>query len=164
VGSWRLRKATFWDFSKLALTRPEGTNFVEFLLQTDITPEQIKQSFSKPNTIPLWELPALIRRLDQTGFPSIEHRIWFQMELANPIFLICMLLIASAFVTKHTRVSNSGLAILTALSLGFSIYFLKNFSNVLGENFQIPVLVAAWAPPLIGISLSLGFLLHLEDG
>jgi lipopolysaccharide export system permease protein len=164
AGSWRLRNATFWDFSELSTTRPEGINFSEFLLETDVTPEQIKQSFSKPNTIPLWKLPALVRRLDQTGFPSIEHRVWFQMELANPIFLISMLFIASAFVTKHTRVSNSGFAILTALILGFSIYFLKNFSNVLGQNFQIPVLVSAWAPPLIGISISLGFLLHLEDG
>ena len=86
------------------------------------------------------------------------------MELANPILLICMVVIASAFVTKHARISNVGFSILIALSLGFSIYFLKNFANVLGQNLQIPVLVAAWAPPLAGIFISLGFLLHIEDG
>jgi len=41
---------------------------------------------------------------------------------------------------------------------------LKNFANVLGQNLQIPVLIAAWAPPLAGLFISLGFLLHIEDG
>ena len=72
--------------------------------------------------------------------------------------------ISSAFVTKHARVSNVGFSILIALLLGFSIYFLKNFANILGQNLQIPVLIAAWAPPLAGLFISLGFLLHIEDG
>ena len=40
----------------------------------------------------------------------------------------------------------------------------RNFAQVLGENGQIPVLLAVWAPPLAAIGLSLGLLLHLEDG
>ena len=139
-------------------------DFSEFSVATNVTPIQIIKGFSEPNTTTLWELPKLISLLDQAGLPSIKHKIWLQMELANPILLICMVVIASAFVTKHARVSNVGFSILIALSLGFSIYFLKNFANVLGQNLQIPVLIAAWAPPLAGLFISLGFLLHIEDG
>ena len=163
-GSWNLKEVKYWDFETLSEPGTQGMDFSEFSVSTSVTPIQIINGFSEPNTITLWELPKLIYRLDQAGFPSIKHKIWLQMELASPILLISMVIIASAFVTKHARISNIGVSILVGLSLGFGIYFLKNFANILGQNLQIPILVAAWAPPLIGIFISLGFLLHIEDG
>ena len=163
-GSWNLKQVRYWNFATLPDAGTQGMDFSEFSVATNVTPTQIIKGFSEPNTTTLWELPKLISRLDQAGLPSIKHKIWFQMELANPILLICMVVIASAFVTKHARISNVGFSILIALSLGFGIYFLKNFANVLGQNLQIPVLIAAWAPPLAGLFISLGFLLHIEDG
>jgi lipopolysaccharide export system permease protein len=41
---------------------------------------------------------------------------------------------------------------------------LRNFAQVLGENNEIPIMIAAWSPPLAALFLSLGLLLHLEDG
>ena len=54
--------------------------------------------------------------------------------------------------------------VLFAILLSFAIYFLRNFAQILGENGQLPALLAAWAPPLAAITLSLGILLHNEDG
>lgn len=48
--------------------------------------------------------------------------------------------------------------------MGFGVYFIRNFAQILGENGQIPILLAAWAPPIAAILLPLGILLHLEDG
>ena len=163
-GVWNLRNVKYWNFNALSDAGVEGINFPEFSVSAYVTPIQIIKGFSPPNTIIIWELPKLITRLDQAGFPSIKHKIWFQMELANPLFLVSMVLIASAFVTRHARVSNPVIAIIVTLILGFSVYFLKNFANVLGQNLQIPVYVAAWVPPLAGVFLSLGYLLHIEDG
>jgi lipopolysaccharide export system permease protein len=59
---------------------------------------------------------------------------------------------------------RTGVMVLTAVMLGFGLYFIRNFAQILGENGQIPVLLAAWAPPLAAIFLALGLLLHLEDG
>ena len=53
---------------------------------------------------------------------------------------------------------------LTAVLLGFGLYFIRNFAQILGENGQIPVLLAAWAPPVASILLTAGLLLHAEDG
>ena len=41
---------------------------------------------------------------------------------------------------------------------------LRNFGQVLGENSQIPVLLAAWTPPIACSLAALGLILHLEDG
>ena len=54
--------------------------------------------------------------------------------------------------------------VLLALLAGFGAFFLRNFTQVLGENGQIPVLLAAWTPPVVAALLALGLLLHLEEG
>jgi lipopolysaccharide export system permease protein len=54
--------------------------------------------------------------------------------------------------------------VLYALIGGFLIFFLRSFAQVLGENGQIPILVAAWSPPIAAALLALSLLLHLEDG
>ncbi len=51
-----------------------------------------------------------------------------------------------------------------AVLLGFGLYFIRNFAQILGENGQVPVAMAAWAPPIASIMLTLGLLLHAEDG
>jgi lipopolysaccharide export system permease protein len=48
--------------------------------------------------------------------------------------------------------------------LGFALYYLRNFIQIMGENGQIPVALAAWAPPVASLMLAVGLLLHMEDG
>jgi lipopolysaccharide export system permease protein len=47
---------------------------------------------------------------------------------------------------------------------GFGYFFLSDIATALGASGAVPVLIAAWAPPVSAILLSLGLLLHLEDG
>jgi lipopolysaccharide export system permease protein len=86
------------------------------------------------------------------------------MEMAMPFMLAGMVLIGAGFTMRHVRFGHTGLMVLFALISGFSVYFLRNFAQALGNGGQIPVELAAWGPPLIAILLSLGLLLHLEDG
>ena len=75
-----------------------------------------------------------------------------------------MVLISSAFTMRHARFGRTGIAVLSAVLLGFTLYYIRNFSQILGENGQIPILLAAWAPPIASVMLALGLLLHMEDG
>ena len=86
------------------------------------------------------------------------------MELALPLMLAAMVLVGAGFTMRHTRFGKTGMMVLFALLAGFALFFLRNFAQVLGNNGQIPVLLAAWSPPVAATLLSLGFLLHLEDG
>jgi lipopolysaccharide export system permease protein len=62
------------------------------------------------------------------------------------------------------RFGGTGSMVLLALGAGLGVFFLRNVAQVLGDNGQIPVALAAWAPPAIALMLSLALLLHLEDG
>ena len=81
-----------------------------------------------------------------------------------PVFLAAMVLAGASFTMRHTRFGRTGLMVLMALGLGFALYFVRNFAQVLGENGQIPVMLAAWGPPVAALLLPAGLLLHLEDG
>jgi lipopolysaccharide export system permease protein len=163
-GQWALSEAKRWRFSEDGNAEQAATTHASLTLPSDLTRDQIRDSFGSPSAIPIWELPRFIRQLENAGFSALQHRVWLNMELANPMLLAAMVLIGAAFTMRHTRFGRTGLMVLFAILMGFSIYFLRNFAQVLGENNQIPVIVAAWAPPLAGIFLSLGLLLHMEDG
>ena len=136
----------------------------QFSVPSTLTPDQIRDSFGTPFSIPIWELPAFITRLQTAGFSAQRHLVWFQSEIALPVFLVAMVLIAAAFTLRHQRGGRTGLMVLFAVLLAFVTYFVRNFAQVLGENGDLHAVLAAWAPPLAAIGLSLGLLLHNEDG
>ncbi|WP_300514368.1 LPS export ABC transporter permease LptG [Aliiroseovarius sp.] len=163
VGRWALRDAKVWDLT-LENAESKAITHRVYWVASNLTQTQIEDSFGNPSTISIWELPGFIDQLEQAGFTARAHQVWLQMELATPLFLIAMVLIGAGFTMRHTRFGHTGLMVLLALIFGFGIYFIRNFAQILGENGQIPVMVAAWTPPVAAILMSLGILLHLEDG
>jgi lipopolysaccharide export system permease protein len=163
-GAWELSQAVVWPLS--SGVNPEGSvaRHLTLRISSTLTQERILESFGAPNAISIWDLPAFIGQLDQAGFSTRRHAVWMQMELAQPFFLLAMVLIGAAFTMRHSRSGGTGLAVLASVLLGFGLYYIRNFAQVLGENGQIPVLLAAWAPPSASILLALGLLLHMEDG
>ncbi len=162
-GAWVVRSAKRWTLSD---PNPEltATSAAQMRLPSDLTLEQIRSGFAAPSSIPIWRLPGFIDQLEKAGFSARRHRVWLQTELAQPFLLVTMVMIGAAFTMGHTRFGHTGLMVVVALLLGFGLYFVRNFAQVLGENGQLPVLLAAWVPPAAGILLAMGFLLHLEDG
>lgn len=162
-GKWVLTNAKYWD---LTAANPEVTAEAKpsASIPSELTRDRIRDSFGDPSAIPIWALPDYIAKLELAGFSARSHRVWFQMEMALPLLLSAMVLIAAGFTMRHARFGKTGQRVLFALTGGFSIFFLRNFAQVLGESGQIPVYLAAWTPPVAAVLLSLGLLLHLEDG
>jgi len=164
TGAWQLTGVKQWPLKDVANPERSAAVLASLSVPTDLTRDQITDSFGKPAIIPIWALPAFIDQLTRAGFSARQHRVWFQMELALPLMLAAMVLVGAGFTMRHTRFGKTGMMVLFALLAGFAIFFLRNFAQVLGNNGQIPVALAAWTPPIAATLLSLGFLLHLEDG
>ncbi|CUJ31875.1 LPS export ABC transporter permease LptG [Cognatishimia activa] len=163
-GEWRLTNAKIWPLAMGINSEAESEVAAELALPTSLTAEQIRDGFGKPRTVSVWELPRLINQLEDAGFSARRHTMWLHMELAQPIFLIAMVLVSAAFTMRHTRMGRTGLASLLATMSGFGLYYVRNFAQILGENGQIPIELAAWTPPIASVFLALGLLLHMEDG
>lgn len=163
-GAWMLDGAKMWDLTApnpelAAAMWPNNTR-----LPSDLTPERIRDSFGTPSAVPIWQLPSYIKGLESAGFTARSYRLWFQMELAQPLLLAAMVLIAAGFTMRHARFGKTGTMVLYAMLAGFSVFFLRNFAQALGDSGQIPIALAAWSPPLAAALLALGLVLHLEDG
>ncbi len=161
--AWELSDVKIWP---LRVENPEAasTRRDTYSLPSNLTEQQIRDSFAEPSSIPIWEIPAFINDLRQAGFSARLHRVWFQTQLALPLFLASMVMIGAGFTMRHTRFGRTGLMVMFALMMGFAAYFIRNFAQILGQNGDIPVALAAWAPPVAAMLMSLGLLLHLEDG
>ncbi|MFC7705032.1 LPS export ABC transporter permease LptG [Plastorhodobacter daqingensis] len=162
-GAWQVQDAKDWPLDSDNPER-DARRHAAMTLPTDLTLSQIRDSFGTPSAIPIWDLPAFIGQLERAGFSARQHRVWFQMELALPLLMGAMVLIAAAFAMRPPRLGRTGPLVLIALLAGLGIFFLRNFAQVLGENGQIPVILAAWSPPIAAALLALGLILHLEDG
>ncbi|WP_424929352.1 LPS export ABC transporter permease LptG [Amaricoccus tamworthensis] len=162
-GTWEMRTAHVWELQPdgvFKLTQERGG----YRLDTDLTQEQILDSFAPPEMINFWQLGMFIQQIEQSGFSGLRHRLYLQTELAKPALFAAMVLIGSAFALRPSRFGQTGVMMLFAILAGFSLYFLKDFAETLGAQGQVPLFVAAWTPQVAAILLATGLLLHLEDG
>ncbi len=163
-GAWHLRGAKLWPLKGVANPELAATLHDRLTVASNLTREQIRDSFGTPSAIAIWDLPSFIASLERAGFSARAHRVWLQMELAKPLLFAAMVLLGAVFTLQPTRFGHTGIKVLAAVLTGFGLFFIRNFMQILGGNGQIPVALAAWAPPLVAISLALALLLHLEDG
>ena len=160
-GAWAMTEAKDWP---LLAPNPEAAARAHEALRlpTDLTRDQIRDSFGDPSGVSIWELPAFIEALDAAGFSARAHRMWLQAELASPLFMAAMVMAGAAFTMRHTRAGRTGPMVLGAVLTGCALYFLRDFASILGANGEAPVWLAAWAPPVAASALAAGLLLHLE--
>ena len=65
-------------------------------LPTSLTARRILDSFSSPHAISFWKLPGFITVLEQAGFSSQRHRVYWHRLLAIPLLLTGMVVLAGA--------------------------------------------------------------------
>ena len=161
-GNWQLEAVKVWNLS--APNPEQSAEFSDRLdVPTELTPERIRDSFAQVRAIPLAQLPGFIATLERAGFAALEHRMRLNMELALPVMLTGLMLLALALSIHHMRAGNAGVRALVTILAGFALFFLRNFAQVLGESGQIPVILAAWGLPFATLLLAIGIMLNLEE-
>ena len=163
-GNWTLTDAKRWPLEPRVNAEGNARTYKTLLVPSSLTLDQIRDTIGQPSGVSIYDLPAFIRALELAGFSPRRYKVWLQSEFARPLFLMAMVLVASAFTMRHARFGGTGVAVLSAVMVAFGLYFVRSFTQILGETGQIPVLLSAWATPVAAILLALGLLLHVEDG
>ena len=169
--SWTLGGVQRWDLGDsagadraAAVGETRATMLDEMRIPTDLTVEHIQDSFAAPETIGFWKLPSFIALLEESGFSSSRHRMHWYRLLSSPVIFVAMVLVGAGFSMRHIRFGGLGFMALGCVMAGFGYFFISDIANALGASGTVPVLIAAWAPPLAAMLFALGLLLHLEDG
>jgi len=109
-GAWVLRDARVYGLGQVPIDQ------AEYRLKTSLTPEQVRESFATPETVPFWELPGYIQIAEHAGLVAAGYRLQFQKLLARPFLLAAMVLLAAAKTTRE----NAELITQTALQRGLT--------------------------------------------
>jgi lipopolysaccharide export system permease protein len=161
-GRWIVREGTL---SRLAADGTSTQNRVaDYSIPTDLTPDEIEDSFSSPDSLSFWSMPRFIQTMEQTGFSATRLKLHYQSLLAQPLLFAGLVLVAAAAslgpLRRHGALKMIGIGVLAA----FALFFVNNVIRALGLSETIPVPLAAWAPAIIAIAGGFATLLHLEDG
>jgi lipopolysaccharide export system permease protein len=157
-GDWVLRDATVIQ----AGSRP--TPEAEVRLPTDLNAEQVSQRLADPETVSFWDLPQLVEISKKSAVPSDAYEMQFQSLLAQPLLFLAMVFVAATVSLRFSRSRELGQVILTGVAVGFVLYVVTELARGLGRSGVVSPMIAAWAPAVVAILLSVTVLLHREDG
>ena len=158
VGAWRLEDARVYAIG--VPSRPVPS----YLLKTNLTPEQVRESFATPETVPFWSLPLYIKLADNAGLSAAGYRVQFQKLLALPFLFVSMVLLAGAVSLRFFRFGGVQKMVLSGVAAGFLLYVLSKFLEDFGRAELLSPIAAAWLPVVLGSLVGVLTLLHQEDG
>jgi lipopolysaccharide export system permease protein len=156
----------FWELDDVLITGPEQTPVMrpQLRVRTALTIDRIQDSFASPETLSFWALPDFIASMERAGFSALRHRMHWHALLAAPFALMALVLVAAPFGLRAARRGGTGLLLASGVIVGFLLHFFSDVIYAFGESGEIPVLLAAWSPPLISTSLGLAMLFYIEEG
>jgi lipopolysaccharide export system permease protein len=157
-GNWRLEDARVYEAGSPA------TNVRTYLLSTNLTPEQVRESFATPETVPFWSLPLYIELADAAGLGAAGYRVQYHKLLAQPLLFVSMVLLAGAVSLRFFRFGGVQRMVLSGVAAGFLLYVLSKFLEDFSKAGLISPVAAAWVPVLLGGMVGVLTLLHQEDG
>jgi len=159
-------QGAFWRFSDAVRNRPGVVPEIikVALLPTDVTLEQLQDSFSPPQTIPSWALPRYIEAMQAAGFTARRHVVYLQSIILTPLLLVVMIFIAASAALQPGRRPSLQRLIVGGLGAGFLLYFATDLVTALGISGRLPVGIAIWFVPLAAGCFACSSLFWREDG
>src|SRR3569623_681255 len=115
-GVWILDDVRIFQIGKQAVAQPE------YQLKTSLTPEQVRESFATPETVPFWELPLYIKIAEHAGLVAAGYRLQFQKLLALPFLMTAMVFLAVVVSLRFFRFGGVQKMVISGLTAGYLLY------------------------------------------
>jgi len=133
-------------------------------LATSLTPAQVRNSFSTPETVSFWQLPSYIRSSESSGFATAGYRLQYHKLIAQPFLLAAMVMLAASVSLRFFRMGGVQKMVLSGVGAGFLLYVLSKVTEDLSKAELMHPIAAAWLPVCVGGLTGFLALLYLEDG
>lgn len=135
-----------------------------YRLNTNLTLEQVRESFATPETVPFWQLPSYIELAERAGLAAAGYRLQYDELLARPFLLSAMVLLAASVSLRFFRFGGVQKMVLSGICAGFLLFVLSKVTDDMARSELVPPLLAAWIPVLVGSLTGFVALLFQEDG
>jgi lipopolysaccharide export system permease protein len=157
-GYWRLEEARFYASGVAPVERDV------YRFGTSLTPAQVGESFATPETVPFWQLSSYIDTAETAGLAAAGYRLQYYQLLAQPFYLVAMVLLAAAVSLRFFRFGGVQKIVLGGIGAGFLLYVMAKITGDLSKAGLMAPLSAAALPPALGAVTGVIALLYQEDG
>ena len=157
-GHWRL------DQASVHVSGEPPRDYDSYLVKTNLTAAQVRESFSTPETVPFWELPAYIQIAERSGLAAAGYKLQYHLLIARPFLLSAMVLLACSVSLRFFRFGGVAKMVLSGVAAGFLLYVLSKVTEDLSKAELLNPALAAWLPALAGGMTGFVVLLYQEDG
>ena len=157
-GYWKLDEVHIYEAGNPAVLRPS------YRLPTNLTIEQVRESFATPETVPFWQLPSYIEKAERAGLAAAGYRLQYEELLSRPFLLVAMVLLAAAVSLRFFRFGGVQKMILSGVGAGFLLFILSKVTGDMSKAELLSPVAAAWIPALVGGLTGFVALLYQEDG
>ena len=162
--SWNLENVKLWPLGKGLSSEKNAEIRQTLVISSNLTKEEIRERINDPSSISIWDIRSHISQLKAAGFSVLRYEVRFHSELSHPLFLVAMMLVGCAFTMKNFIGNKKSFTIIASIMLGFGLYYVRNFAQLLAEGGQLNIIAATWIPSISSILIALGLILHMEDG
>jgi lipopolysaccharide export system permease protein len=156
----------FWQLHDARLIIPgvEPESYTSYVIATNLTRDQLRQTFLPPENVPFWQLPTIVAQSELAGLDATRYRLRYQKLVAQPIMFLAMVLVAASVSLRFFRFGGVAPMVLAGVMAGFVLYVASELVENLGAAGIVGPGVAAWLPATVGTLLGVLSLLHQEDG
>lgn len=128
TGRWLFKDASFYS------AKQNGARQDYYALPTQLTIQDVEDSFSSPETMSFWRLPGHIRVLEDTGFDASRLRVHYHSLLAQPLMFAAMVLLAATVSMRPPRLRGGAALFGIGIFIGFFVFFMSSFLQALGAS------------------------------
>ena len=117
--------------------------------RTTITMEQIQQSTAPPETISFFQTPAFIKMLEEAGLNASSYSMLWHQQISKIGMMIAFIFLAASFCLVSTRNKSFSMIIGASIIFSFLMHFFEHIIHAYGIAHKIPIIAAAWIPPIV---------------
>src|SRR6056297_3317474 len=157
-GHWEMRDA------RIIAIEGEPERFDRYLLPSSLEPDQLRRSFTPPESVPFWSLREMAEQTRRAGLDATAYQLRYETLLARPLLFVAMVLVAASVSLRFFRFGGVGPLVLGGVAAGFLLYVATELMEDLGASGLVGTTLAAWFPAVVGSLLGVLALLYQEDG
>ncbi len=132
-------------------------------LKTNFDLKRIKSLYSNLSALSVIELYELRDNYKKLNSSTIEVDMYLLKIISYPIYLLLIALFSSVIMLNIKQINGITFKILIGLFFSVIIYYLNNFSYVLGSTERISIIFSIFIPLLILLSINCTMLYKINE-
>jgi lipopolysaccharide export system permease protein len=154
-----------WTLYKAIVTETDNFSkkYDEIIFESNFDLERINNLFSDLSSLTYLELLKLEKDYNAIGYSTDEIEIQKHKFYSLPFLLSIMTIIGTIIMIYNKFKKNLLLNLFIGIFFSVTIYYVSHFSNLLGENGKLPLVLSVWFPIILLSTLSIIGVVKLNE-